>query len=52
MWKNQGFTLTRAQMEQDLRGIKAMGADFIRLLHYPHYRYIIDLVAELCLLVS
>ncbi|PYT32595.1 MAG: hypothetical protein DMG57_01260 [Acidobacteria bacterium] len=52
MWKNQGFTLTRAQMEQDLRGIKAMGANFIRLVHYPHDRYIIDLADELGLLVS
>jgi beta-galactosidase len=52
IWKDQGFTLTRAQMEQDMRGIKAMGANFIRLVHYPHDRYIIDLADELGLLVS
>lgn len=52
MWKDQGFTLTRAQMEQDMRGIKALGANFIRLVHYPHDRYIIDLADELGILVS
>src|SRR6185369_2685647 len=52
MWKNQGFTLTRAQMEQDMRGIKALGTNFIRLVHYPHDRYVIDLADELGMLVS
>ncbi|MBI3666299.1 MAG: hypothetical protein HY236_08760, partial [Acidobacteria bacterium] len=52
MWKDQGFTLTPAQMEQDMRMIKALGANFVRLVHYPHHRYIIDLADELGLLVS
>jgi len=52
MWKDQGFTLTRPQMEQDMRGIKALGVNYIRLVHYPHDRYIIDLADELGLLVS
>jgi hypothetical protein len=52
MWHNQGFTLTRVQMQQDMRAIKAMGANFIRLVHYPHDRYIIELADELGLLVS
>lgn len=52
MWKDQGFTLTRRQMEQDMRAIKALGANFIRLVHYPHDRHIIELADELGLLVS
>lgn len=52
MWKDQGFTLTRAQMEQDMRGIKALGANYVRLVHYPHDRYIVELCDELGLLVS
>ena len=52
MWKGQGFTLTRAQMEQDMRGIKALGANYVRLVHYPHDRYVVELADELGLLVS
>jgi hypothetical protein len=52
MWKEQGFTLTRQQMEQDLRMIKALGANFIRQVHYPHHRYLVDLADEYGLLVS
>jgi beta-glucuronidase len=52
MWKDQGFTLTREQMEQDMRMIKGLGCNFVRLVHYPHHRYIIDLADELGLLVS
>jgi len=52
MWLDQGFTLTRAQMEQDMRAIKLMGANFVRLVHYPHHRHIIELAEELGLLVT
>ena len=52
MWKEQGFTLTRGQMEQDMRMIKAMGANFIRQVHYPHHRYLTDLADEYGLLIS
>jgi hypothetical protein len=52
MWKDQGFTLTRAQMAQDMRIIKALGANFVRLVHYPHHRHIIELADELGLLVT
>ena len=52
MWKEQGFTLTRQQMGQDMRMIKAMGANFIRQVHYPHHRYMVELADELGLLVS
>jgi hypothetical protein len=52
MWKEQGFTLTRQQMEQDMRMIKALGANFVRQVHYPHHRYMVELADELGLLVS
>lgn len=52
MWKDQGFTLTRAQQDQDMRMIKMLGCNFVRLVHYPHDRRIIDLCEELGLLVS
>jgi hypothetical protein len=52
MWKDQGFTLTRQQAEQDMRAIKALGVNYIRLVHYPHDRYIIELADQLGILVS
>jgi hypothetical protein len=52
MWKEQGFTLTRAQQDQDMRMIKMMGTNFVRLVHYPHDRHIVELSDELGLLVS
>ena len=52
MWKEQGFTLTRAQQDQDMRMIKMLGCNFVRLVHYPHDRRIIELSDELGLLVS
>jgi hypothetical protein len=52
MWKDQGFTLTRRQMEQDMRMIKALGANFVRQVHYPHHRYLTDLADEYGLLIS
>src|SRR5262249_597209 len=29
LWKDQGFTLTRHQMEEDMRAIKALGCNFV-----------------------
>src|SRR5205807_2111964 len=52
MWHEQGFTLTTAQMRQDMVAIKQLGANFVRLVHYPHHRYIVDLAEELGLLVT
>lgn len=52
MWRDQGFTLSHSQQEQDMRMIKTMGANFVRLVHYPHDRRILDLADELGLLVS
>jgi Glycosyl hydrolases family 2, TIM barrel domain/Glycosyl hydrolases family 2, sugar binding domain/Glycosyl hydrolases family 2 len=52
MWKDQGFTLTLDQMRQDMQMIKMMGANFVRLVHYPHHRRIVELANELGLLVT
>jgi hypothetical protein len=52
MWLDQGFTLTPQQQEKDMRMIKALGSNFIRLVHYPHDRRIIDLAQELGILVT
>jgi beta-glucuronidase len=52
MWKDQGFTQSRMQLHQDMRMIKALGANFIRLVHYPHYRYVVELADELGFLVT
>lgn len=52
MWREQGFTLTRAQQDQDMRMIKMLGCNFVRLVHYPHDRRIVELAEELGLLVS
>ena len=52
MWKDQGFTLSREQMEQDMRMIKGLGCNFARLVHYPHHRYVVELADELGLLVT
>ena len=51
-WKDQGFTLTRKQQEKDMRMIKAMGCNFVRLVHYPHDRRIVELADEIGLLIS
>ena len=51
-WKDQGFTLSRRQQEQDMRMIKAMGCNFVRLVHYPHDRRIVELADEIGLIVS
>ena len=52
MWRDQGFTLTREQMEQDMTRIKALGANFVRLVHYPHHRYVVELADKIGLMVS
>ncbi len=52
MWHDQGFTLTADQMRRDMEMIKALGANFVRLVHYPNARSIVELADELGLLVS
>ena len=52
MWKDQGFTLTPAQQRQDMQMIKDLGCNYVRLVHYPHDRHIVELADEIGLMVS
>lgn len=52
MWGDQGHTLTDEQMRKDMAMIKATGCNFVRLVHYPHNRRIVELADEIGLLVS
>jgi len=52
MWGEQGYTLSIEQMEKDMKMIKDMGANYVRLVHYPHPKEIIELSDRLGLMVS
>jgi len=52
MWKEQGLSLSAKQQDQDMNMIKALGCNFVRLVHYPHDRRIVELADQLGLLVS
>ncbi len=52
LWPIKGHTMTDAQVEKDMRMIKAMGANFVRNVHYPHDRRIIEAADRLGLFVS
>ncbi|NOT01009.1 MAG: hypothetical protein HOP29_10310 [Phycisphaerales bacterium] len=47
-----GFFGTPEQMEADMIRIKRMGANYVRLIHYPHHPRILELADELGLMVS
>ncbi|MCL2665973.1 MAG: hypothetical protein FWE82_10195 [Defluviitaleaceae bacterium] len=51
-WGEQGFTMTDGQIETDMRLIKAMGANFVRLVHYPHDRRVVQAASRIGLMVS
>ncbi len=53
LWgEDQGHTHTPAQMEQDMRMIKELGANYVRLVHYPQHRYMVELADRLGLMIS
>lgn len=52
LWKDQGFTMTRQQMQQDMVGIKALGCNFVRIQPFPAPREIVDLADEMGLFLS
>ncbi len=53
LWEDdQGHTLSMEQTEQDMRMIKEMGANFVRLVHYPQDRRVLDMADRIGLLVS
>lgn len=48
----KGQTLSDADIERDLRMIKELGANFVRLVHYPHDKRVIEMADRLGLFVS
>ena len=52
IWGEQGHTMTEEQMRRDMTMIKNAGINYVRLVHYPHNKRIIELADELGLLVS
>ncbi len=47
-----GFTGSPEQMEDEMIRIKLMGANYVRLIHYPHTPKILELADEIGLMVS
>jgi beta-glucuronidase len=52
MYGDQGHTITAAQMESDMEDIRSLGANFVRLGHYPHHPLVPELAARYGLMVS
>lgn len=52
MFGDGGHCPTVEQMEQDMRMIKETGCNFVRLVHYPHNKKILDIADRLGLMVS
>jgi beta-glucuronidase len=52
MWGDQGFSLSDAQVEEDLTLVKRMGGNFVRLVHYPHSRSTIAAADRIGVMVS
>ena len=52
MFGDTGHCPTPEQMELDMRMIKECGCNFVRLVHYPHNKRVIELADELGLMVS
>lgn len=48
----KGHTLTEEEMQKDMRMIKQAGCNFVRLVHYPHNKRIIEIADQIGLLVS
>lgn len=51
MYPGCGMTLSRVRARADLEDIKALGANFVRVAHYPHARHFYELCDELGLMV-
>ena len=52
LYGDQGHTASREEMRRDMEMIKATGVNYVRLVHYPHDPYILDLADELGMLTS
>lgn len=52
MFGDDGHCVTEEQMRLDLEMIRDLGCNFVRLVHYPHNKKILDLADEMGLMVS
>gem|GEM_PF-3422092 len=52
MYPGTGFVGAEQQMAEDMLAIKATGANYVRLIHYPHHPRILELADEIGLMVS
>lgn len=52
MYGDSGHCVTESQMRHDMEMIKESGCNFVRLVHYPHNKRVIDIADELGLMVS
>lgn len=49
---DSGHCPTLSEMEDDMRKIKETGCNFVRLVHYPHHKNMIDIADKLGLMIS
>jgi len=49
---DSGHCPTEKQIESDLRLIKKMGCNFVRLVHYPHHKKTLEIADRIGLMVS
>lgn len=52
MFGDSGHCPTEEQMLYDLRTIKETGCNFVRLVHYPHNKRVLEIADEIGLMVS
>ena len=52
MYGEYGHTVPKELIEKDMRMIKDIGCNFVRLVHYPHSRDVLDIADKVGLLVS
>ena len=49
---DSGHVMSREQMYTDMKMIKELGVNYVRLVHYPHHKHIVEIADELGLFVS
>lgn len=52
LFGDKGHTYDESEMRKDMCMIKAAGCNYVRLVHYPHNKKIIEIADEIGLLVS
>ncbi len=52
LYGDKGHTLTYEETLRDMKMIKSAGVNYVRLVHYPHHKRVLELADELGLLVS